>query len=130
MSIKLRQLSPPDILTLDDLWQKYWTDSSLPGTRNRIIDAIAHDEESGRIIGYGQVKLFAESMLFLDPTAPRRARVQALKLLMSEALRGTDQAGIEELYAFIKDPDFALLIEKRYEFKRIIQPGELLLRKV
>ena len=95
---------------------------------NAIIDAVAVDGD--KIVGYGQVKLFAETMLFLDPTTRTRDRAQALKLLMIEAFRGADKAGIEEVYAFIKDPDFALLIEKRYGFKRIVSPGELLLRKL
>jgi hypothetical protein len=126
--IKLRSLTEADIIPLDQLWQEHWSDFSLPNRRNAVIDALAVDGE--RIIGYGQVKLFTELMLFLDPTARTRDRAHALKLLMVEAFRGTDKVGIEEMYAHIKDPDFALLIEKRYGFKRIISPGELLLRKL
>jgi hypothetical protein len=128
--IKLRSLSPNDILLLDQLWQEHWSDTSLPGIRNRIIDSIAYDSQTKRIIGYGQVKLFAEAMLFLDPTTTKRARVEALKLLMSEAFRGVDMAKIEEIYAFVKDPDFSLLIQKRYGFNPVIQPGEMLIRRM
>ena len=124
--IKLRSLAESDIITLDKLWQEHWSNQSLPGLKNRVIDAVACDGE--RIIGYGQVKLFAEAQLFLDPTCRKRDRVQALKLLMAEAERGTNRAGLEDLYIFIKDPDFAVLIAKRYGFDRIIEPGELLLK--
>lgn len=126
--IQLRSLTEDDILPLDELWRAHWSSHSLPDRRNKIIDSLAVDGD--RIIGYGQVKLFAESMLFLDPTARKRDRVHALKLLMMEAFRGADKVGIEEVYAFIKDPDFTALIIKRYGFKRIIEPGELLLRKL
>jgi len=129
--IRLRPLNDSDILKLDRLWQEHWSASSLPGLKNRIVDAIAYDDaEDYRIVGYGQAKLFAELMLFLDPTCSRKQRSTALKLLMSEALRGSEQFGIEEVYCFIKDPDFSLLIQKHYDFKAIIQPGELLLRKI
>ena len=124
--VKLRPLLKSDIIKLDDLWLKHWQDTSLPGIKNRVIDAVACDGE--KIIGYGQVKLFAEAMLFLDPTARKRDRVQALKLLMEEAERGVNKAGLEDIYIFIKDPDFAVLIAKRYGFERIIEPGELLLK--
>jgi hypothetical protein len=124
--IKLRSLAESDIITLDKLWQEHWSNQTLPGLKNRVIDAVAHDD--GRIIGYGQVKLFAEAMLFLDPTARKRDRVQALKLLMEEAERGVNKAGLEDIYIFIKDPDFAVLIAERYGFERIIEPGELLLK--
>lgn len=115
-------------MPLNDLWEKHWSDYSLPNRENAIIDSLAVD--GSRIIGYGQVKMFAESMLFLDPTARTRDRAHAIKLLMMEAFRGTDKAGIEEIYAFIRDPDFSVLIQKRYGFKRILEPGELLLRKL
>lgn len=126
---KIRPLTQADILILDKLWQEHWSDTSLPGLRNRVIDAVAVNE-SNRIIGYGQVKLFAESMIFLDPTARKRDRVSALRLLMEEAYRGADKAHLDDIYCFIKSPDFALLIEKRFGFERVVEPGELLLKRL
>jgi hypothetical protein len=127
--ITLRSLKDSDIAPLDELWQEHWSDHSLPNRQNAIIDSLAVDDFDN-IIGYGQVKLFAEAMLFLDPTARKRDKTQALKLLMIEAFRGADKVGIEEIYSFIKDPDFSLLVQKHYGFKSITQPGELLLRKL
>jgi hypothetical protein len=127
--VKLRPLTHTDIIELDKLWQEHWSDSSLPGLNNRVIDSVAVDE-SGRIVGYGQVRLFAEAMLFLDPTVSKRNKVKALKLLMSEAMRGIKESGLEEVYAFIKDPDFSLLIQRRYGFKSVTEPGELLLKRL
>jgi len=127
--VKLRSLASSDILRLDELWQEHWSDTSLPGLRSRIVDALAVDEDD-KIIGYGQVKLFAEAMLFLDPTTRKKDRVQALRLLMLEAFRGTEKANIEDIYTFIKDPDFALIIEKHFGFERVLEPRELLLRRV
>jgi hypothetical protein len=126
--IHLRTWQEGDLAKLAELWLNYWTDRSLPGFKDCLIDAIAVDD-SDKIVGYGQVKLFAEMMLFLDPEARKRDKASALKLLMLEAFRGVDRAGLEQIYCFIKDPDFALLIEKRYDFERIISPGELLLGK-
>ena len=58
----------------------------------------------------------------------RRQKVDAVKLLMAEAFRGCDQAGIHQVYAFIKDPLFATLISKHFGFE-IVDKGELLLRE-
>lgn len=126
--IKLRSLTPSDIITLDQLWKEHWSDTTLPNLKNRVIDAIAYDTTNERIIGYGQVKLFAEAQLFLDPTCRKRDRAKALQLLMAEAERGVRRADLEDLYIFIKDPDFAVLIAKRYGFYRVTEPGELLLK--
>ena len=84
--------------------------------------------EGEQVIGYGQVKLFAEAMLILDLSATRRQKVEAIKLLMLEAFRGCDQAGIHQVYAFIKDPDFATLISRHFGFE-VVDKGELLLRE-
>lgn len=127
--VNLRPLIETDIIELDRLWREYWTDTSLPGLRNRIVDAVAVNQDN-RIVGYGQVKQFAEAMLFLDPTARKRDRAQATKLLMLEAFRGAELVGIEDVYSFIKDPDFSLLIQKRFGFEAVTEPGELLLRRL
>lgn len=127
--IILRQFLESDVSQLDELWRKYWSRHSFPNRENRIIDAVAIDEEY-KIIGYGQVKLFAEAMMFLDPTVSKRKRAYALKRLMLEAFRGCDEASIQELYAFIDDPKFSGLIQKRYGFKSVPHDGDLLLRKL
>lgn len=93
-----------------------------------IIDAVVENEK--KIIGYGQVRLFAEAMLFLDRDASPRDRVDALKKLMLEAFRGAQLAGIEQIYAFIQDPDFSLLIQKHFHFRPADDPGELLIKEL
>ena len=123
--IKLRPITLADTPALDELWKAYWSDVSLPGQKDKIIDSIAVDE-SDRIVGYGQVKMFAEAMLFLDPTTRKRDRARAVKLLMTEALRGVDRLNLDYIYCFIRDPDFSMLIQNRYGFKPADNPGELL----
>jgi len=114
-------------MVLDKLWREYHSDEcSLPNRNNVIIDAVV--EQNGQVVGYGQTRIFAEAMLFLDKSCSTRTRTGVLKLLMSEALRGTERAGIEQLYCFIKDPKFATLISKHFSFE-IIEKGELLLRE-
>lgn len=128
--IKLRSLTPADIIELDRLWHEHWShESSLPGLDNRIVDAIASDE-SDKIIGYGQVRLFAEAMMFLDPTTRKRDRAIATRLLLQEAFRGADVAGLKDIYCFTTNPDFSLLLQKRFSFDRVENQGELLLRRL
>ena len=128
--VKLYPLTPELILELDKLWQNHWSsDASLPGLDHRIIDSVAINDD-GRVIGYGQVKLFAEAMLFIDPTARKRDRATTTKLLMHEAFRGTDRAGLKDIYCFIRDPDFSLLIQHHFKFEKVDDPGELLLRRL
>lgn len=126
---EIRSFSWADVPEISKIWEDHHSDYyGLPNRRSAIIDAVV--EDNGKIIGYGQVKLFAEAMLFLDKSAPLRSRVVALKKLMLEAFRGTEQAGIKEMYAFINDPDFALLIQKHFRFYAADKPGELLVKEL
>lgn len=129
MSAKLRAFQNSDIEPINDIWEKHYSkESSLPNRNNSIVDAVV--EDNGRIIGYGQVRLFAEGMCFVDKDLPKRARVEALLLLMTEAFRGCNITGIEDMYCFIRDPQFASLMSKHFSFEIVDDPGELLLRKV
>lgn len=124
----LRAFDWSDEPAVSKIWQDHHsTLYSLPNRKSIIIDAVVENERG--LVGYGQVRLFAEAMMFLDKDAPLRDRIQALKLLMLEAFRGTELAGIQEIYAFIDDPYFSKLIQKHYHFFPADQPGELLIRR-
>jgi len=127
--IKLRSFTWDDVPAISAIWQTHHSnDFGLPNRRSSLIDAVIEDR--GKIIAYGQVKLFAEAMLFLDKSASLRARATAWRLLMLEAFRGTEQAGIQEIYAFITDPNYALLLQKHFHFFQADKPGELLVKEL
>lgn len=124
--MRIRPWERGDIDAIDHIWQKHHSDSfSVPDRRNCITDSVV--EMESRIVAYGQVKLFAEAMFILDKDASHREKVTALKFLMAQAFVGTHKAGINQIYAFISDPDFALLIEKHFGFTRVIEKSERLL---
>lgn len=127
--MKLRAFKDSDIEPISDIWEQYHSmDYGLPDRSKAVIDAVFEDE--GRVIGYGQVKLFAETMLFLDKGAPQRARILALKALMLEAFRGASCSGLAEIYAFINDPVLSALIQKHFHFNVIEKPGQLLIKEL
>lgn len=127
---KLRSFRPDDVEPIDRIWQEWHSHAfSVPDRNHRIIDAVVESAE-GKVIAYGQVRHFAEAMLVLDKGARQRDKIQAIKLLMLEAFRGTQMAGLGEIYAFISDPDFSLLIQKHFDFDPADQVGELLIRSL
>jgi hypothetical protein len=127
--MELRCFSWDDVPAISAIWEKHHSDlCGLPNRRTAVVDAVVEDK--GKIVGYGQVKLFAEAMLFLDKSASLRSRIGALQLLMREAFRGTEQAGLSEIYAFIAEPEFALLIEKHFHFYSADKPGRLLIKEL
>jgi hypothetical protein len=129
LKMKLRSFRAEDIPDISKIWEDHHSELySLPNRDTAIIDAVVENGK-GKLVGYGQVKLFAEAMLFLDKSAPLRERIIALKLLMLEAFRGTEQAKLQELYAFVNDPDFALLLQRHFRFYPADKAGELLIKE-
>lgn len=125
--VKLRSFRESDIEPIDEIWRKHHNnDFSVPDRKNILIDAVV--ERDGKVIAYGQVKLFAEAMLILDLDASLRDRIAAIKLLMAEAFRGANEAQMRQMYCFIQDPDFATLISRHFGFD-IVDKGELLFRE-
>lgn len=125
---KLRSFRRTDIEAIDRIWREHHSHAfSVPDRSNCVVDAVVEDG-AGKVVAYGQVKLFAEAMLILDLNASQRTKIESIKKLMLEAFRGADMAGIKQMYAFIEDPDFADLIERHFGFSRI-NKGELLLRE-
>jgi hypothetical protein len=126
---KIRTFQWSDVPAITKIWEDHHSDYyGLPNRRTCIIDAVV--EEEGKVLGYGQVKLFGEAMLFLDKSASRRARANAFRLLMLEAFRGAEKFGLQELYAFVTDPDLSLLIQKHFKFCPADKPGELLIKEL
>ena len=127
--MKLRTFDWSDVPAISKIWEEHHSDYyGLPNRRTCVIDAVVEDE--GKILGYGQVKLFGEAMLFLDKSASKTARAKAFQLLMLEAFRGAEQFGLQELYAFVTDPDLSLLIQKHFKFYVADKPGELLIKEL
>jgi hypothetical protein len=123
--IKLRSLTEDDLLKID----AFAGTQGLPDLRTRVIDAVAENEKS-EIVGYGQVKLFAEAQIFLDHSKSRLDKTRAVRELMREAFRGVEHFKLHEVYAFILDPEFADFIVKHFSFERQGDRGEILIRRL
>lgn len=125
--MKIERVQDNDIIEISDIWERHHCRAfSLPHRKNLITEAkVTHE---GKIIGYGQVRPIAEPILVMDLDARLRYRTLALQLLMQEAISGTRRVGLDRMFAFIRDPVFADLIEKRYCFNRA-DLGEFLIKE-
>ena len=127
--MKLRNFDWSDVDKIDEIWKAYHSESfSVPDRYNALTDAVVVNDKD-KIVAYGQVKLFAEAIFILDLDASKIERTKALILLMQQALFSAGINNRMDLKAFIKDPNFALLVEKHFHFERVADPGELLVRE-
>jgi N-acetylglutamate synthase-like GNAT family acetyltransferase len=118
MSIITRELRQSDIPKIDEIYNRQ-SNIDVPSLNNMITNAVIENENTGKVLGYGAVKLFTEAILILDKQLSKRDRAQALVESMKNAIVFSRDAGIEHLFAVSNDPSFARVLENRYKFYKI-----------
>lgn len=112
--MNIRDLESPDLLPINDLWEKHHKGIRGIPNRNLIVtDAIV---ENAGIIGYGMVKLFGEALLYLNRDYSKFQQTKALKLLMQRAINQSKLLGLDQLHVGTDDKDFCELLESHYGF--------------
>lgn len=81
-----------------------------------LTDGVVVDKNE-TVAAYGIVMPFAEAVFLPDTDRSDREKVEALRLLLYEAIRGTDRAGLRQLHCFIRDEKFAEIMVKHFKFE-------------
>jgi len=98
----------------------------LPKLTPSIIDCIVEDENG--IIAFGNLKVYAETVMVMDHDRTARLRARAFREIMPVAIMGAQRAGINEIHAVTQDPDFGVVMRKHYGFRDVL--GEHLIKDV
>ena len=113
--MKIRNLRKDDLQSIDRIYRQYHeNDFSLPSLGNTVTSAVV--ESANGIVGFGVVKVLAEAMMVLDMEESKSWRLEALQLLMDEAIRACHERGIEQLHVFVKNPSLVRLLSQKYGF--------------
>lgn len=119
--VEIRNFELSDISPIDEIF-KLDPRYGVPDLTNMLTNATI--ENSGRVIGYGAVKLFAETYLKLDPRLRKREKAEALKKILQMAILRSKDAGLEKLFAISENNSFSDILRNKYGFRAV--PGELL----
>ena len=118
MSIVLKEFDwDRDVVPIDKIYQKQKELTGVPSLNSVLANKSIIDNETGELIGYGVVKLFAEGVLILDKSIPKRKRAEAVKLALNESIAQARNAGLEYLYVFSSIPSYTKVLRKKYNFK-------------
>ena len=106
-----------DRLAVDRLWKEHYQDEfGIPSFDHTIIRRVV--EVDDKLVAYGFAKLNPEATLILDLNEPRRMKVQALRALMFDAIRGCKEHNLSQLHVTIKNrPEYEKILRKHYGFK-------------
>ena len=117
MSIVLKEFDwDRDVVPIDRIYKKQF-EIGVPSLDNMISNKSIIDNETGELIGYGVIKLFAEGILILDRSIPKRKRAKAVDLAVNECIEQAKNAGLEKLYVLSNMPSYVGVLRKRYGFR-------------
>lgn len=115
----VRRFQLEDLAKIDELWKKHHAHQfSLPRLRPSIITCVVEDKEG--MIAFGNLKVFAETVMVMDHDRSAIVRAKAFKEIMPVAIMGAQQADITEIHAVVQDPDFGDVLRKHYGFEDVL----------
>lgn len=107
-----------DLKDIDKIWNLYYKNKfNLPNLNYTVSHGIVEDGQG--IIGFGEVKLFAEAIMILDGSRSIRTKAMAMKAMIYKALADSKSIGLSQLHISVADNKFAEQLEKRYGFKKV-----------
>lgn len=114
----LRPTKLSDLSFIDELWTKHHADSfGLPNENKAVGSQIC--EVDGKLAAYGQLKLLAEALIVLDMDLSTRKRVECIIEMLTYCINGAKKSGLEQIHVFIKDENYAKILQERFSFLRV-----------
>lgn len=111
----IRNYSESDLDQIRSIHNKHHA-FSFPEIANAYARIVISDGD--KVLGYGQVKDLTEAEMVVDLSLPKLVRGEVLSGLIREAIFAARKHRAEEhIHAFITDPSFERVLEKRYGFK-------------
>lgn len=80
-----------------------------------IVDGVIVDED-GDIVSFGIVKPMAEATFLTNPKFSKRARVEAMDIMLKIAFERSREFGVKQLHVFCDDVRLARMLTKHYDF--------------
>lgn len=116
----MKSLETPNVDDFSDivrLYHKFQGDNWVfPSLDHSLTDAVVKD--GNKIIGYGVLSTFSEALMVLDMNEQAKDRAQALDMLMIAVKEWAKKYNMSEIYAFIRDSGFSMILQKHYGFRR------------
>jgi hypothetical protein len=115
--IKARGFKLSDINEISRI-HKRQPELGVPSLQKVLVNCTFIDQDQGKVVGYGVLKVFAEAVLIIDKRITKASKAIALKEGMEIAIAGCKQRGIEQLYIITSFPGFAGILQKHYSAKK------------
>lgn len=125
--MSIRYARPEDETKIRRLYREHYNgEFDFPSRDNVVVQLVAENEDE--ILGYGLLKTLSEAFIVLNKSETGRKKIKALTELIEGAIFSADRMNIEQIHAFVEDPEFANILKKHFGFKTYV--GEALVLDV
>jgi hypothetical protein len=115
----IRRYQDGDLKKVDELWRKHHQNQfSLPSLHPSIITCVIEDEKG--MIAFGNLKVFAETIMVMDHDRSAIVRAKAFREIMPVAIMGAQKIGISEIHAVTQDSSFGDVLRKHFGFSDVL----------
>ena len=121
-------ISNKDILDINRIWKSFYAEEF--GLPPMDIKTLYHTviEHNGNVVGFGQIRATAESIMIINQALSLRERIQIVRLILEKQLEGMIVKDITECHAFAQNPRFAKMLVKHFGYQPTI--GESVVLKI
>lgn len=119
------RIRPEDIPLIRRIHEKLGFDWQEPCLHIGTIKCIVGDN---KLIGAGFLRPTVEAVMVLDPDINNRQKAHALYYMMRQAIDDTKAINLNEIHAWVKEPEFVRVLKRHYCFEE--PRGESLVLKL
>jgi len=105
-----------DVMRIDDIFQRQ-PELGVPSLDNVVANASIIDEDSGKLVGYGVIKLFAEGVLILDKSISKKDKAKSIRIAVTDSIEKARTAGLEYLYVVSSMESYTEVLRNHFGFK-------------
>lgn len=109
----LSRISPEDIDEIKAIHSKLGFEWKEPCLHIGTI-AVRTDRQ---LIGAGFLRPIVEAVMVLDPDARKADKARALYEMMAQAIADTKDTRLDEIHAWVKEPEFVKVLQNHYKFE-------------
>jgi len=110
----IRDLYVSDLPKIDSFWQKYHKGiRGIPERKYLVSEAVVENDD--QIVGYGNLRFFAEALMYLNKDASKYQQSKAFKLMMDKAIADAKSSGLDAINVGTDDVSFEMLLRSHYK---------------
>lgn len=117
VSISFREYYPGDLPRITEFSHEFTVDDAKGSLDADFVIRVVGVDDENKPVAFGGIKRIYESVMILDPKLSRQDKIYVMENLIWQGSLRSEQLKINYWHAFIKNLEFADILQKHYHFK-------------